>query len=207
MLCFSRGDNAWDYNSAWHGNNGNGIRGFFLAARDNGQAGGPRRFRDVTDGLSNTIMMGERIVAKNGGTNVRDGVSTRDVSNGARTNPSTCVAFPDADNNYPSGIERLAGTRAMDGAPEFTSFVTILAPNSPSCKNGGTNHDRDGIQTSGSQHTGGAQFVLGDGSVIFVSENIDTGDLTAAPVTGGPSPYGVFGAMGSVGGRETVSFR
>lgn len=200
---FSRGDNAWDYNSAWHGNNGNGIRGFFLAGRDNGAGGGPRRFRDVTDGLSNTIAMGERIVAKPAGDRIKDGGSTQDVANGARTDPSTCAAFP-VNGSYPSGLQRLAGVRAMDGAPEFTSFVTILPPNGPSCKNGGGSHDRDGIQTASSQHTGGAQFLLGDGSVRFISENIDSGDLTAAPVTGGPSPYGVWGALGSAQGGEVI---
>ena len=101
---------------------------------------------------------------------------------------------------------RLAGVRAYDGAPPFAGCNTIIPPNGPSCKNGNDNqHDRDGIMTMTSQHTGGAQVLLGDGSVRFISENIDSGNLTAAAPTGGtPSPYGVWGSLGSVQGGEVI---
>ena len=206
---FCRGDNAWDYNPAWHGNGGRGIRGFFLGIRDDGQAGGPRRFRDVTDGLSNTIAMGERIKAKAGANSIRTGATTTTVAEGGRQNPALCKASVDQNGVYVSlgngNGARLAGTRAYDGAPPFTAVTTILAPNSASCKHGNDNsHDRDGVMTMTSWHVGGAQVLLGDGSVRFISENIDTGNLTAAPVTAGPSPYGVFGALGTVNGGEVI---
>ncbi|MCR9198806.1 MAG: DUF1559 domain-containing protein [Planctomycetaceae bacterium] len=206
---FSRGDNAWDYNPAWHGNNGNGLRGFFNGVRGDGQAGSARRFRDVTDGLSNTIAMGERIKATAGGTRILDGATTTAVSNGGRDNPSLCMASVAAGEYITLGDERgsrLAGVRAYDGAPAFTSITTVLAPNRPSCKNGNNNsHDVDGIMTMSSRHTGGAQILLGDGSVRFLSENIDTGDLTSQPVTGGQSPYGLMGALGSINGGEVLA--
>ena len=201
---FSRGDNAWDYNQAWHGNNGNGIRGFFLGVKNDGQGGGPRSFRDVTDGLSNTIAIGELITAKAGGNTIQLGASTQDVANGGRDNPSLCVAFVTQGGVYPSGIQRLAGVRAFDGAPEFTSVTTIIGPNGPSCKNGGGSHDRDGNHTMASHHEGGVQVVLGDGAVRFISENVDTGNLAANPPTGGASPYGIWGALGSVNGGEVL---
>lgn len=206
---FSRGDNAWDYNPGWHGNGGRGLRGFFNGVRNDGQGGTPRRFRDITDGLTNTIAMGERIKAIAGGQSVQDGATTTTVSNGGRQNPALCLASVGANGIYTNlGNDRgsrLAGIRAYDGAPAFTSITTVLAPNSPSCKNGNDNaHDRDGIMTMSSRHTGGAQVLLGDGSVRFLSENIDTGDLTVAPVTGGQSPYGIMGALGSINGREVL---
>lgn len=206
---FSRGDNAWDYNQQWHGNGGRGLRGFFKGVRNDGQAGTPRRFRDVTDGLSNTIAMGERIKAIAGGRSVLDGATTTTVSQGGRRRPADCKASIGQNGIYTNlgngRGSRLAGVRAYDGAPPFTMITTILAPNSASCKHQNNNaHDRDGIMTMASRHTGGAQVLLGDGSVRFLSENIDTGDLTAQPVTGGRSPYGIMGALGSVSGGETL---
>ena len=42
-----------------------------------------------------------------------------------------------------------------------------------------------------------------DGSVRFVPDTVDVGDLSKPQVTGGPSPYGVWGAFGSMNGEET----
>ena len=63
--------------------------------------------------------------------------------------------------------------------------------------------------TASSYHPAGVNVCMLDGSVRFVNDNIDCGDQ-AATVTGlstfggnapqeymGPSPYGVWGAMGS----------
>jgi hypothetical protein len=41
--------------------------------------------------------------------------------------------------------------------------------------------------------------------VRFVTSTIDSGDPTKPPVTAGPSPYGVWGALGSISGGEAVS--
>lgn len=43
-----------------------------------------------------------------------------------------------------------------------------------------------------------------DGSVRFVSESIDTGNLSMEQTLNGPSFYGVFGAMGSQDGGESL---
>lgn len=205
---FCYGDNAWDSNPGWAGNGGRN-RGFFNGQQGNG-GGGVRRFRDVTDGLSNTIAMGERIKAKGNADTVKTGAATTTVPNGGRDNPAACRASVDGEGRYLSlgngNGSRLAGVRAFDGSPPFTGCHTSLPPNSPSCKNGNDNqHDRDGIMSMSSHHVGGAQVVMGDGSVRFISENIDSGDSTAPPVAGGGrSPYGIFGALGSIAGGEVV---
>ena len=52
-----------------------------------------------------------------------------------------------------------------------------LWPNhSPSCTQN-LEDQANGIFSAMSRHTGGAQFLLGDGSVRFISENVDTGNL------------------------------
>ncbi|MGI6420069.1 MAG: hypothetical protein ACOX1P_30920 [Thermoguttaceae bacterium] len=39
----------------------------------------------------------------------------------------------------------------------------------------------------------------------FISETINTGDVTRPEVTNGASPYGVWGALGTIRGNEPVS--
>ena len=55
-----------------------------------------------------------------------------------------------------------------------------------------------------SYHTGGAQALLADGSVRYISENIDTGNLAVSTTLGGRSPYGIWGALGTKSGGETI---
>jgi prepilin-type processing-associated H-X9-DG protein len=82
-------------------------------------------------------------------------------------------------------------------------FNTILPPNGPSC----TEHRAGfpGYFTAQSFHSGGVNVALADGSVRFISETIDTGNLSAPHTGSGPSPYGVWGALGSKAGGEVVS--
>ena len=48
------------------------------------------------------------------------------------------------------------------------------------------------------------QAALHDGSVRFISETIDTGNLSVPQPDAGASKYGVWGALGSKAGGETV---
>ncbi len=66
---------------------------------------------------------------------------------------------------------------------------------------------RANICSAQSYHPGGVNVVMADGSIHFISETIDTGDLTAPqPISGQPSPYGVWGALGSRDGGEPGMF-
>ncbi len=175
------------------------------------------RIRDITDGTSNTIAMSEHIRRNQGvrTAGVRDAKVTEEMALGlgagvVRDNPSLCVAVSDG-GFYPSGqsVKGRSGTALWDGQAERCGFTTIIAPNGPSCSEG-TNPNADEVNaiiTPSSQHTGGVQVLLADGSARFISENIDTGNLAAptpAMNSSAQSPYGVWGALGTKSGGEVV---
>ena len=106
------------------------------------------------------------------------------------------------------------GYNYADSRPAASFFQTILPPNSPSCANTrraanpGQGH---GITSASSNHTGGVNAGMADGSVHFVSDTIDSGNQQYGSQTNdrepmsGPSPFGVWGAMGSINGGESKS--
>ena len=200
---FSRGDTSWDHNPPWNGNGGRGIRGVFLGGHDNGNSYA-RKLGDIIDGTSNTVAMGERIVAKRNGNTVSLGATAIGTPQSQyRTNASIALTRVNQQGVYNGGTRRWAGTRWADGCPTFTGMTTILGPNKPSVTQG-TWDCHDGIFDPTSHHVGGAQVVLADGAVRFISDSIDTGNLSAASPNRGPSPYGVWGALGSIDGGDTV---
>jgi prepilin-type N-terminal cleavage/methylation domain-containing protein len=160
------------------------------------------RMRDITDGTSNTILMAERRWPSGNG----------DIGGTANNlvvfRPAECrAAYNTTTRQYTAGVfSSFAGQRWMDGASQTVGLTTILPPNSPSCADGGDTSG--GFMTAGSYHVGGCQLVLCDGSVRFISSNIDSGnqsaDARAANVTG-VSPFGVWGALGSKAGGEVVT--
>jgi prepilin-type processing-associated H-X9-DG protein len=119
-------------------------------------------------------------------------------------NPAKALTIAD-QWNYRSAIplSKLGrGANWVDGAAPFGLVNTILAPNGPSAALG-SSEVSDGFYSAGSFHTGGVNVCMMDGSVQFISDSIDTGDLTK-PVPdsesdeeASPSPYGVWGALGT----------
>jgi prepilin-type N-terminal cleavage/methylation domain-containing protein len=210
---FSRGDTMWDHNPNWNGNGGRGLRGFFVGGQG---ASGTRRVRDVTDGLSNTIAMSEAIKTKPGADTVLTGAVTYQWDQPTlRTNPSICLTIVGPNGVFTGGLNGNSlrrGTRWMDAAPVFTSMTTILGPNKPSCMSNNCGSDWcDGIYEPSSHHTGGVHCLMGDGAVRFISDNINTGNVatpfpasSAAPPSG-PSPYGIWGSLGSISGGDAVA--
>jgi len=170
------------------------------------------RMRDITDGTSNTIAMSERLITFYGigdrGGNIRVTQGTATGLSGLSGNPAQCVAT--ANGQFyanPGDVKGRTGWRWTDGQIEKVGFTTVLPPNAPSCIDG-TNPNGDGTNTilpPTSNHPGGAMGLFCDGSVKFVSETVDTGDLTRSEVNNGPSPYGIWGAMGSKSGGEAYS--
>ncbi|QDT35939.1 DUF1559 domain-containing protein [Stratiformator vulcanicus] len=110
------------------------------------------RMRDVTDGTSNTIFLGEHSSKLSDKTWVG-------VPPGAGTTP-----FVDATENDSDGAATLVLVHAGPSGAEVDSFGNpIIHPiNFP------TLH----VGQMFSEHTGGGQVCMGDGSVQFISENI-----------------------------------
>ena len=165
----------------------------------------PRNMRDVIDGTSNTIAMAE-IATSNDPNTVLGGVANTRGTDPAYNNNIMCLLERDPTNRKfltPGNNRNLRGNGWANGVTAYTGVSTILPPNSPHCLQSGNDHS-DGQAPAASYHPGGVQVLMTDASVRFVSETINTGNLSARDVRSGLSPFGVWGALGSIQGGEVV---
>lgn len=179
-----------------------------------------RSFGSISDGTSNTIAMSELLCSRPAPNGAQPGIATQArvykhtagyvLVPGLSQSPALCRAV--TDGQYFIAGQTFWGRRGInwtDGQPSYNGFATVLPPNGPGCADRGTWGDQnDIICPPASQHTGGVNVALADGSVRFISNNIDTGNLAIGAPAGqdiqGPSPYGVWGALGSIAGGETA---
>ena len=189
-----------------------------------------RRFglAGVTDGTSNTVMLSERLIGEannanpKAGAGVQPGVFAATGATDALSNPRECLSLP-VNREIPAGkiaarvaptgrgytyATNVAGFAWGDGTPWSIGFVTILPPNAPTCTTQAANvMNNRNLTPPTSNHTGGVNVVAADASGRFVSDSIDTGDLTVVrtPQATGRSPYGVWGAYGTTDGKESAT--
>lgn len=168
-----------------------------------------KKLSAVLDGLSNTIAMSECVVPTTQSTDMmRQGAVSCYQPHDGEARPQLCL-----NNAYEADRVRCKnpctwlwrGRIWSNGRAAEAWFTCTLPPNSASCVAGSFNSHEWGSFAPTSYHSGGVNALRGDGSVMFVSDTIDTGDLSAAQVTSGPSPYGVWGALGSINGGESAS--
>jgi prepilin-type N-terminal cleavage/methylation domain-containing protein/prepilin-type processing-associated H-X9-DG protein len=141
-----------------------------------GSGGGRVAIRDIIDGTSNTIMVGERSSVKWS----KQSVATGPWAGVWAGQELTC--------------DGITNVWCLAGKTEFQM-------------NSGKHSDVVGSTTAvdqpliafGSQHTGGAQFLMADGAVRFISENIQWNDL--------PNSYsdvGTYHSLGSIADGRTI---
>lgn len=165
----------------------------------------------ILDGLSNTVAFGETVTSNNEKDNrVKAGLANiGTVKTGWIT---TCLS--QIDPNDPEHLKAATfaglsyrGSRALDGRFIMGSFNTVLPPNSPSCLPVGLIHAGWQIASVTSYHAGGVNILLFDGSCRFISDTIDCGtmkNVETDPLVGA-SKFGVWGALGSTNGGDSVT--
>jgi prepilin-type N-terminal cleavage/methylation domain-containing protein/prepilin-type processing-associated H-X9-DG protein len=202
-------------NTGWARQSRAAERGFFNAhARS--------KFRDILDGLSNTVAMGE-IATDLGDRDTRTIQSNNGSQNppaAVRDNPKWCEDQMQKDPNRPRfwdpattipGDAQGRGFRWADFWIGCSGMHNILPPNAEIC--GGNNPGQTGVFPPSSRHQGGCHVLMGDGAVIFMTDSVEAGDSrsgmvwlngTGAQAKGQMSPYGLWGAMGTKASKEKI---
>lgn len=208
---FCRGDkiNNMVYANKYGGN----PRGVFQGDAGVGSsASGPNRgycvpLAAILDGTSNTLAISEEVIYT-GQPNNLFGSYCMNVS-GLDTGPVIAMGFKGANNTLTCTVadsHRRRGESWASGYPLCTGFNTVIPPNGPMASSSKGEWSW-GVYPPQSYHPGGVNGGMCDGSVRFISETIDTGDLASAEATSlgqKQSPYGVWGALGSLDGGEPV---
>jgi prepilin-type N-terminal cleavage/methylation domain-containing protein/prepilin-type processing-associated H-X9-DG protein len=201
-------------------------RGMFVTRLETG-------FRDVLDGLANTIAAGE-IATDLGDAAITTRARSYASPAGFRTDPRFCTLVsttsqvdplrprfwsPTTIAASPSILidgNMGRGFRWASSSQVYNVMNTILPPNNEVCVSGtGTAPDAGrGICPPSSRHQGGVHVLMGDGAVKFITDSIEAGNSRATSVSvlttgaagpGAISPYGLWGALGTKANKETIS--
>lgn len=187
------------------------------------------KFRDILDGLANTIAMGEMITDL-GDRDIRSATSWdnggggHDVNddplhcvNSNEINPEKPTIWCNGDPGCTNPVQLSFDNHESRGAnwanfrSQCTEIYTIRPPNSEMCV--GQWIDAPGTMVVSSQHQGGAHVLMADGAVIFITDSIEAGDqnqgairygLTGPRSPGKESPYGLWGALGTRAAKEQI---
>jgi prepilin-type N-terminal cleavage/methylation domain-containing protein len=188
-------------------------RGAFIYRKKTG-------FRDILDGLANTIMCGE-ILTDLGDRDIRSTPANAggrtaaqwDAGGLLRCRAGIDVARPrfwSAGQSIAASVEDRRGSKWMAANALYTAFFTMLPPNSELCHHG--NYHEEYLASTSSHHQGGTHVLMGDGAVKFITDSIDAGNVNSPQVTihnylpsGSASPFGLWGSLGTRASRETIN--
>ncbi|MCO8122274.1 DUF1559 domain-containing protein [Stieleria sp. TO1_6] len=201
-------------------------RGFFFPRKEG-------KFKDIYDGLSNTIAAGE-IVTDLGDQDFRTSLAGGNGETDGMIYPPTGTASGQANfcKQFISPTDPTFWSDGTDGGTPppviyedeysrggawasmlymHTCVNMILPPNRETC--GVENPFNAATVPPSSRHQGGAHVLLGDGAVVFMTDSIEAGDSNSGPVAfdgvgafkpGRKSPYGLWGALGTRASKEVI---
>ncbi|MCL2744442.1 MAG: DUF1559 domain-containing protein [Planctomycetaceae bacterium] len=169
-----------------------------------------------TDGTSNSLFIAEACSSPDSRNvtpytdTLRGGIASDVLLSGSWTSDpkldaGTCKLKQIGTNQISGPIRSLRGAIMFSGIAALGGFNTILPPNSPSCARNG-NWQFWGIYSATSYHSGGVNTGMADGSCRFISDTIDCGNyntIISFEYVKGESPFGVWGALGSINGGES----
>lgn len=167
------------------------------------------KLRDISDGLSTTISICE-IGSLNG--RMFAGQCAIEQPLEWLERPSMALTLSAGGGLYEASVKLTAlgrGGSWADGAAPFGLVNTIINPNGVSVSFG-AEATSDGLYSAGSFHKGGIHVAMADGTIRFLSHNLDCGDMKLpVPVISSdsdqpPSPYGCWGSIGTSSGGEVV---
>jgi hypothetical protein len=190
-------------------------RGFFGIKNSN------KELSAISDGLSNTICMSERVGVKTqlavySSTNPKVGSVRMDLgswdASSTGSGPTRLECLTAQRNTSAIPKTNSPGVLWLCGQPGINGLMTVMSPNMASCASDISANSMN-LHAPSSNHPGGVNGVFGDGSVHFISETINalTNGETDSSVIGreteqeGPSRWGVWGALGSAIGGESAA--
>ena len=179
----------------------------------------------ISDGQSNTMYISEIITTNHPAHSdwgVKTGITNRVPIHGYPAVACMRVSGPGGMFNR-AVVEEVSGDgkghRWGESRNPYSMFHAALPPNSPSCRDPRIDASSPCFAISASSyHPGGVNVSMVDGSVSFINNSIDCGDITkklgeelGGSDTGcghrwtGPSTVGVWGALATPAGKESAS--
>jgi prepilin-type N-terminal cleavage/methylation domain-containing protein len=180
------------------------------------QVGREVKLSAITDGLSKTLLFSEAAVYNGRSGGPGSLVLNTNLTNAAQ--PAVCLSAVSLAPTFATAsyfdFNEVGGRRWARSPPFDSGFFMVLPPNATMCTPAATWNLMSGPYTASSFHVGGVTSGFCDGSVRFITNEIDAGDPNQTPpqpsnsdsrTYTGPSLWGVWGAMSTISRGETVS--
>jgi len=176
-------------------------------------------FRDILDGTSNTIAMGEIATylgdrATNSSPRTGQGASGFVTRCDGKQDPNRPQFWAPGEavdvEDDPAYTIYGRGYQWLSSLPSQTGVVTVKPPNGLNCA---ANSKDEGVWSVASRHQGGAHVLMADGAVKFITDSIEAGNQNLPTPTrtgpdtniGGMSLYGLWGSLGTRASKEVIS--